>query len=58
MSVRPKNRKLRRIVGAVLVAAGGLLLWLAPEAEAGIALLAAGIALEAIGIALEHRDAQ
>ena len=57
-----RRRKTRRTVGIVLVVAGALLMWLAPEATfgvrsgAGLVLLAAGIVLELIGIALEHRD--
>jgi hypothetical protein len=53
--------KVRRVIGVVLVVAGGLLMWLAPEtafaplSTVGTALLFAGIALEAVGIALEHR---
>jgi len=50
-----KNRRLRRSVGLALVIAGGILMWLAPEVEVGIALLAAGVLLEIIGIALERR---
>ena len=57
-----RNRSLRRTTGALLVIAGGMLMWLAPESTfgslsiAGAALLLAGIVLEALGIALEHRD--
>lgn len=51
-----KNRRLRRSMGFVLVVAGGILMWLAPEVEVGIALLAAGVLLEIAGIALERRD--
>ena len=55
--------KLRRAVGAVLVVAGALLMWMAPGpiftslSGAGLALLVAGIALELVGTALERRDA-
>jgi uncharacterized membrane protein HdeD (DUF308 family) len=58
-----KHTKLRRTIGAVLVIAGALLMWLAPEATftmmsgAGLVLLVAGIVLELIGIAVEHRAA-
>jgi drug/metabolite transporter (DMT)-like permease len=51
-----KRRKLRRALGAALVVAGAVLMWLAPEVWSGILLLAAGIGLEAVGIALEHRS--
>lgn len=56
-----RHTKLRRTVGALLVIAGALLMWLAPEpiftttSGAGLALLVAGILLELIGIAVEHR---
>lgn len=46
----------RRTIGAVLLTAGGLLMWFAPESPAGVALLAAGIVLEAIGLRLERVD--
>lgn len=51
-----KYRGLRRVLGALLVITGALLMWLAPEVWSGVALLVAGIALEAVGIALEHRN--
>lgn len=49
------SRKTRRILGAALVAAGGLLLWLTTETRAGLVLLAAAVILEIAGIALERR---
>lgn len=51
-----KNKRVRRGIGLALVVAGGLLMWLAPEAGVGIFLLAAGVLLELVGIALEQRD--
>jgi hypothetical protein len=52
-----KNKRVRRGIGLVLVTAGGLLMWLAPEeAGFGVFLLAAGVLLEIVGIALERRD--
>ncbi|HSN42316.1 MAG TPA: hypothetical protein VLT92_19255 [Burkholderiales bacterium] len=51
-----KNKRVRRGIGLALVVAGGLLMWLAPEADVGIILLAAGVLLELVGIALEQRD--
>lgn len=57
-----KQRKLRRTVGALLLIAGGLLMWFAPEtvfgafSVSGLVLMLAGIVLEAAGIALEHHD--
>lgn len=50
-----KNKRVRRGIGLVLVVAGGLLMWLAPEVGVGVFLLAAGVLLEIIGIALEQR---
>ncbi|HVL56251.1 MAG TPA: hypothetical protein VM491_07090 [Burkholderiaceae bacterium] len=56
-----KRRTPRRIVGALAIVAGALLLWLAPEptfgtaSAVGVLLLLAGIALELIGLTLEHR---
>jgi hypothetical protein len=52
-----RKRVPRRVAGAILVVAGGLAMWLAPESRTGAVLLAAGIALELIGLRLEHRDA-
>jgi len=52
-----KNKRMRRGIGLVLVVAGGLLMWLAPEeAGVGVFLLGAGVLLEIVGITLEHRD--
>ncbi|MBI2224713.1 MAG: hypothetical protein HYU44_07095 [Betaproteobacteria bacterium] len=57
-----KQRKLRRTVGALLLIAGGLLMWFAPAAAfgarsiSGLVLMLAGIVLEIAGIALEHHD--
>ncbi|MBI3936203.1 MAG: hypothetical protein HY323_04440 [Betaproteobacteria bacterium] len=51
-----KHKRARRIAGATLVIAGGLLMWLAPAVLAGLVLLAAGVALEIVGITLEHRN--
>jgi hypothetical protein len=52
-----RNRRARRVTGALLLAAGALLMWLAPESLFGVALLAGGIALEAIGLHFERRPA-
>lgn len=49
-----KPRTVRRSVGAVLVVAGALLMWLSPETLAGAVIAGAGIAIELIGIALER----
>lgn len=51
-----KKRALRRSAGLILVVAGGLFMWLAPEqSAAGIVLLIAAIALEIAGLVLERR---
>lgn len=54
--------KVRRAIGAVLVIAGAVLMWMAPGptftslSGAGLTLLLAGIGLELVGIALERRE--
>lgn len=49
------RRRLRRVTGALLVVAGAVAMWLAPESMSGAVLLLAGIALEAVGLGVEHR---
>jgi drug/metabolite transporter (DMT)-like permease len=44
----------RRIVAVILVILGAVLMFLAPEVWAGVALLAAGVLVEVVGIALER----
>ena len=51
-----KHRRWRRPLAIALVVAGGLFIWLAPDARAGIGLLLAGATLEIAGIALEQRS--
>jgi drug/metabolite transporter (DMT)-like permease len=57
-----RQRKLRRTLGALLLIAGGFLMWLAPQGTfgqisiSGLVLMIAGIALEFAGIAMEHRE--
>ena len=51
-----KRTAIRRPVAVLLVAIGAVMMILAPETWAGLALLAIGVALEAAGIALRHRD--
>lgn len=53
-----KNKRLRRPIGAALVVAGGLLMWLSPEVLLGAFMFATGVALEGIGIWLEHGQGQ
>ena len=49
--------KLRKVVAAILVVLGVVLMVLAPETPRGIgiALIAIGIVIETVGIALERR---
>ena len=54
--------KIRRAIGAVLVIAGAVLMWMAPGptftslSGAGLTLLLTGIGLVLVGIALERRE--
>jgi hypothetical protein len=41
-------------VAAVLIVVGGVLMFLAPEMWAGLALLVLGVVVELVGIALER----
>jgi hypothetical protein len=50
-----KNPAIRRPLALLLGIVGALVMFLAPETWAGLALLAAGVSLELIGIALRHR---
>lgn len=45
----------RSPLALLLVVLGGVLMFLAAEVPAGIAVLALGLAIEAIGIRLEHQ---
>lgn len=49
------KRRSRRVLSMFLVILGGVLMYLAPEMLAGLALLALGIVVELVGIALERR---
>ena len=49
-------RRPRRIIAVTLLVLGAVLMFLAPEVWAGVALLAAGVLIEAIGIALEKKN--
>ena len=51
------RRKPRRILAGFLIAVGGLMFWLAPEAsKLGLLLLLLAVAIEIIGIYLEHKE--
>lgn len=45
----------RRIVAGILIALGGLLMFIAPEVWQGVILLALGVLLELVGIAIERK---
>ncbi len=49
-----RKRRTRRTIAAVLVVLGGVLMFLAPEIWAGLAVLALGIVIELAGITLER----
>lgn len=51
------KRTSRRIIGAILIAAGAVLMWSATSPIGGAVLFALAIVLEVIGIRLESRDA-
>lgn len=50
------KRRSRRVLAIFLVVLGGMLMALAPEIWAGLAVLALGVLIELVGIALEHKD--
>jgi hypothetical protein len=50
-----KKRLGRRVLAIFLVVLGGVLMYLAPEMWAGLAVLALGVVVELAGITLEHR---
>jgi hypothetical protein len=50
-----RKRRSRRILAIFLVVAGGVLMALAPEIWAGLAVLVLGVAVELAGIALERK---
>lgn len=50
-----KNTRSRRALAVVLIILGGVLMYLAPEIWAGVAVLVLGVLLEFAGIMLERR---
>lgn len=50
-----RKRRTRRGLAIGLVVLGGVLIFLAPEIWAGLAVLALGVAVELAGIALERK---
>ncbi len=49
------KRRSSRILAGFLVVLGGVLMYLAPEIWAGLAVLAIGVVIELIGITLERK---
>lgn len=49
------SRRSRRVLAMFLVVLGGVLMILAPEIWAGLAVLALGVVVELAGIALERK---
>lgn len=47
--------KPRRVVAALLIALGAVMLFAAPETLGGVLAIAAGVIIEIVGIALEKR---
>lgn len=50
-----KNTRSRRALAVALIVLGGVLMYLAPEIWAGVAVLVLGVLLEFAGIMLERR---
>lgn len=50
-----RKQRSRRVVAAILVVLGGVLMFLAPAIWAGLIVLALGVAIELAGIALERQ---
>jgi drug/metabolite transporter (DMT)-like permease len=50
-----RRRRSRRILATLLVVLGGVLMMLAPEIWAGLAVLVLGVVVELAGIALERK---
>ena len=51
-----RNRRSRRVVAALLLVVGALLMLFSPSVEIGLIAFALGVALELAGLAIEHRD--
>jgi uncharacterized membrane protein HdeD (DUF308 family) len=51
-----RNRRSRRVVAALLLVLGALLMLFSPSVEIGLIAFALGVALELAGLAIEHRD--
>jgi apolipoprotein N-acyltransferase len=50
-----RKRRSRRVLALILVVLGGVIMYLAPEMWAGLAVLVLGVLVELAGIALEHK---
>jgi uncharacterized membrane protein HdeD (DUF308 family) len=51
-----RNRRSRRLVAALLLVLGALLMLFSPSVEAGLVAFALGVALELAGLAIERSD--
>jgi hypothetical protein len=49
------KQRSRRVLAMFLVVLGGVLMFLAPEIWAGLAVLVLGVVIELAGIVLEHK---
>ncbi len=50
-----RNRRIRRATAVIMMGAGAILMFLAPEVWQGALLFALGVVLELVGITLEHK---
>ena len=50
-----RNPRIRRATAAIMMVAGAILMFLAPEVWQGALLFALGVVLELVGITLEHK---
>ena len=50
-----RNTRIRRATAVIMMAAGAILMFLAPEVWQGALLFALGVVLELVGITLEHK---
>lgn len=51
-----RNRRIRRAIAAVLIAAGGGLMLLSPSVGPGLIAFGCGVLLELVGLVVEHRN--
>ena len=51
-----RNRRTRRVIAAVLIMAGGVLMLLSPSVGPGLIAFGGGVLLELIGLLVERRN--